>query len=313
MRANERAAARAARKPCTFMTSGRSFAQQAYQQCRTCDADGRYGVCVNCVSNGCHKGHVMGPWQRGRFYCDCGAAPKEESRCLCNMTQNPGPGDDGAEEDPQAEAALAAAAASAASPDAAGAASGAAAVGAVIPAADAQFTLASEVALHVQGRDACHAHANVVCDGCRGAILGVRYKCLNCADYDLCSACYACRLSKHQSQVAMLSHVFLLLPRMADRRPDGSLGSLRLLQRSSMRTCSTRAGWPSAWRRSRPRAARRTSAASCTKASSADCVHRSPSSADAIAACAAPCPRSAVPEAAAAVSRSTCAPRATTR
>jgi len=30
-------------------------------------------------------------------------------------------------------------------------------------------------------------HPNIVCDGCENGILGTRYKCLSCPDFDLCS------------------------------------------------------------------------------------------------------------------------------
>lgn len=49
-------------------------------------------------------------------------------------------------------------------------------------------------------------HRGVICDGCNGAITGVRYKCYNCADYDLCEQCESSNLglSTHDAE-----HIFL--------------------------------------------------------------------------------------------------------
>lgn len=55
---------------------------------------------------------------------------------------------------------------------------------------------------HRGSRDGAYHHG-VVCDGCEGHIFGIRYKCLSCVDFDLCSSCEAKGLHSQHNMVAM--------------------------------------------------------------------------------------------------------------
>ncbi|CAG8610166.1 7812_t:CDS:2 [Cetraspora pellucida] len=56
-------------------------------------------------------------------------------------------------------------------------------------------------------------HPGIRCDGCRKAINGVRYKCGNCLDFDLCGNCEANPISKHDE-----NHVFIKIKKPVSQR-----------------------------------------------------------------------------------------------
>lgn len=51
-------------------------------------------------------------------------------------------------------------------------------------------------------------HLGVICDGCNSSpVVGPRYKCLQCLDYDLCQACYESRTVHSQHVFAVVRQV----------------------------------------------------------------------------------------------------------
>ncbi|EPY87652.1 sequestosome-1 [Camelus ferus] len=48
-------------------------------------------------------------------------------------------------------------------------------------------------------------HPNVICDGCNGPVVGTRYKCSVCPDYDLCAVCEGKGLHREHSKLAFPS------------------------------------------------------------------------------------------------------------
>ncbi len=69
---------------------------------------------------------------------------------------------------------------------------------------------ADEVAVEMGTAVPVGGHPHVVCDCCGKAIVGVRYKCGNCVNYDLCAECEARNVD---GSMHLASHVFLKLRR----------------------------------------------------------------------------------------------------
>merc|ERR1719436_1836959 len=67
-------------------------------------------------------------------------------------------------------------------------------------------------------------HPGVTCDGCEKPVVGFRYKCVQCPDYDLCERCEAKRIHPGHNMMRISSpegiwpqHFFRRLNKMHDR------------------------------------------------------------------------------------------------
>ncbi|XP_010622052.1 sequestosome-1 [Fukomys damarensis] len=57
----------------------------------------------------------------------------------------------------------------------------------------------------VQGAPHPMVHPNVICDGCDGPVVGTRYKCSVCPNYDLCGVCEGKGIHREHSKVPLAS------------------------------------------------------------------------------------------------------------
>ncbi|XP_051835076.1 sequestosome-1 isoform X2 [Antechinus flavipes] len=61
-------------------------------------------------------------------------------------------------------------------------------------------------------------HPNVICDGCNGPVVGNRFKCTICPDYDLCSSCESKGLHKEHNMVIFQNPITAYQPEWLSRR-----------------------------------------------------------------------------------------------
>lgn len=75
-------------------------------------------------------------------------------------------------------------------------------------------------------------HPNVTCDGCEGPVVGTRFKCSVCPNYDLCSAC--------QARGTHTEHALLPIWHPLQVRPSGSRcpGGWSFLGHTALLCCS---------------------------------------------------------------------------
>ncbi|GJJ76370.1 next to BRCA1 gene 1 protein [Entomortierella parvispora] len=77
-------------------------------------------------------------------------------------------------------------------------------------------------------------HSDVICDGCEGEISGIRYKCGNCLDFDLCGNCEASPSLAHDP-----THIMLKIRRPIPNRRGQALPLLPVLYQEGWSTLQT--------------------------------------------------------------------------
>lgn len=76
-------------------------------------------------------------------------------------------------------------------------------------------------------------HPNVTCDGCDGPVIGTRFKCSVCPNYDLCSSCQAKGKHTEHALLPIWHPLQVSLPVQVCRCP------VQALQNMTVRLCFT--------------------------------------------------------------------------
>ncbi|XP_067900121.1 sequestosome-1 [Heterodontus francisci] len=100
---------------------------------------------------------------------------------------------------------------------------------------------------HGQDKGAGAIHPNIVCDACSGPVIGPRYKCSVCPDYDLCGTCKGKGFHKEHEmmllQTPQFFHPFERFPRaMWHRRRNGALCHWAMAQQESFAQAAANSG-----------------------------------------------------------------------
>ncbi|XP_078087928.1 sequestosome-1 isoform X2 [Mustelus asterias] len=108
---------------------------------------------------------------------------------------------------------------------------------------------------HGQDKGAGPIHPNIICDACNGPVIGTRYKCSVCPDYDLCGACKGKGFHKEHEmllfQTPQFFHPFERFPRgiWHHKKRNGGLCQWAMAQQESFAqaaACSSRQQSPAA-------------------------------------------------------------------